>query len=762
MKTKRMLGIVLAFTLLLNLAILPIGVNASATVLFTSTFDDASGWTYTVDGRYFLANSGDAMRGSVYDIIESAGGESKNLKMFDSGVTSGKLMISFDANLNTNLSSMWINLATKLDTADADDTQRFVSIQKDDQGKLVVGASTNGVANVPSVVTYTKADAWAAIDILIDVTKDTAEMYVDGQSILSNLSTSFASDIYGVVLFSKPTTNGTSGGYIDNFTVRTVDTTTAEVTAGYEDGTINLAFDYVIPGLSEKTFAVYDVLTGNQIASTTIGTMQGRVVKLTSSAITPGREYVIKTDSKLVDMFGNTVNTDMMTFFAPVSSIVGCIDETFTGGLPEIKDQDSTIQTYYASVNLRGAAGDSAATYLPVTDGVLMMKPNSSWTASEGTDLKLFNNGAALATGSDFVVEFDYKNNLVDEYPIFTVRALCSDAAGTAVSLFEDQKGTVKKYDDTDYAGHTGSDAGITLSAATWYHIKCEYMVADAKQKITVTNGNGAVVGSSEYTTGGASRLSGKSVSGIMFRYRRSGDIPASSTFEIDNVKLYRLNEAPVMNSLRFSYQGEVRLPETAASTLTDSIALSFNKAMDEETLSGIKIYTGENYETEVAATGSYADDTYTLTITNGYLPASSSCRISIPETVTDTDGNAIAAFSYGFTTDAGEVIIKSFELLDAEDNTKATKEDMTQGKALKAVAQIVNTTGSAKDYTLLYAAYSNNEMKKCGINPTATSSLSALTLTYDMKDYGSVETIKVFLFDSFATIKAYCEHITL
>lgn len=742
---KRMLSVLTALAISVS-TVSAMSFTASASIvngkLFNTGFDDVSVWTSTVDGRYVTQKTEDVLRGNVYDIIQAGGGEAKNYYEFPEAISSGKIHISYEMNMNSGLKNAWLKLGTQASTQNVDvDTKRFVGMSysaADSAFKIGVStaptASGADNANMADVAAF-EGDVWNTVDIVVDADTKKTDIYLNGTKVIESVAGNVGDGaIYGFALYSKPETNGTSGGYIDNLSVNLLNAAEVSTSVDYITNYADITFSNSVVINETNSVKIREAVTGAELSNVAIvATKASKTYRLRAAGVTQGKEYIIEFAQPLYDIFGNKVNANDLTFYVPYDEKVYCINEDFTNYTPT---------SSYATVE--------------TIDGnqVLAMKKDPNGASNTGLTIKLLDKAHFIPKGKEIVHEFRYKTVVeTGETPILTVRNLCDDAAGTSASVFEAQKGTIMHYSSVSSTAADGGSIG-TLTSSNWHNVKVTYNSATGKQKVEIFSDSGASeLSVDNLSANNANNMKGKQVAGILLRHRGTS---TNSIIYVDNVKVYYEDKLPAVENVRFGFNGKEILPNAQMTPDIDSVSIKFTGEIDEETLAtGIKLYKGED---TVETTGGVYDsttNTYTFNIKAQILDINSAYKLEVK----DASGVAVKEYVYPFTTGTGSLEIMSFELVN-DKGAEATNEDFASGNALAAKASVKNTTGNVEDVVLIYALYDSDGNFIDMDFDVYNEATPKKDLKCDIMNYSGASEVKVFLWDSLSGMNAYKSYI--
>lgn len=514
-----------------------------------------------------------------------------------------------------------------------------------------------------------------------------------------------------------------------------------EATAG--NGYVDIKFSDGVKDPEEKNgFKLASVYDGETYSVTGVKKLSVDTLRITySGKLKDGCEYVVEVPSTLTSEMGSGISLNKAYFVTPggggtVRKTLYSEDfESYVSGMPAVKDGVT-----WGSINSSNVRN--------VSD---IISKNSISFNSTGVSWIMFDKPLEKAEYTlDFDINFWDATQAVIKY---SENELSSDSGiygfyanpdNKAVGYFmhtDTEAGTYTKEYLTDSEGNDATAEkvfrGVTGDKKyASHHIKITFDFAEDKVRYELTAFDGTVYSG---TTG----FSMSKIKSICFS--------SSDRIAISNIKLEGEVEeaAPGVESIRFTdYYGETVYPEAEISSLCNEVKVKFRTPMDKEALDNSVSLTRNGSEVERISALSDDKTVYTMKL-NEFFFGNSEYTLMIPGEVTDSDGNAVPAFSYRFNTKDGEYVFKK------EFRTDKKKAELAIGDSVELYGIVIDTTGNGRGAVLSEAAFNGDKLSDYDYTLLSISDGNTYaegTISVEIKDLNNLS-IKGMLWKGFESL---------
>ncbi len=239
----------------------------------------------------------------------------------------------------------------------------------------------------------------------------------------------------------------------------------------------------------------------------------------------------------------------------------------------------------------------------------------------------------------------------------------------------------------------------------------------------------------------------------------------------IDDFELSLLPDAPKVNTEGVAVTdfagNSVLAGATDVSTAISNIKIPFTKAVTDDSVKNITL-TAEGSETAFDGyTAENADGVYTMSF-NKTLAPNTKYTLSVPTTVKSAAGVALSeSYTYEFTTGADSDVAE----MEIDAVSVNSVEAITNGGKIQIRTKYANTVDTAEDCLMIVAYYDTNNAL---INSSCIKGkLSGDTVdmnfvavvdvpSAELLDLSKVEKVSVYLWDSYGSIRPYCESVDI
>ncbi len=698
---------------------------------------------------------------------------------FDEPVTSGAVKLAFTVKGAVGDGFPFIHYAQKMGTSYGQKIDGVQVRKSTYMGQLerMTSGGTGGRIYLSTDGTYAKSDysqysyfnidGYHDVELIVDVDTDKRYLYVDGIKVGEHTnSTDYSIDSMQGYYFLHTSTSWETP-MIDNILLTTYDfdSETMNLVKTIEgDGKVKFVFDEVIDDseLTASDISFKEVGGTNTVAASAINVV-GNTLEITYDATnaTAGREYILTAD-----------NLKSVNGAKGIESIVMVLKE-----LAEVKKTITALDTY-DDIDPDDYVTTPADTHKTAWNTGL---PTSDFKKTRIYPL-IYSNAYMGSWGLDgncYIFPLDYDTfaanaNLTDKTEHGTVLTPYA-YAGYRLAYNQDKENeygvevyefdfattdadTIKLLQGGDHLGadNTTTSTNLTVSYTkdgTWHHAKLVYdTVNDTAQLFIDNNASQIVTGVTNYLSlsyspgycrldpidNGACKTSG-----------------VYTTWEVfDNYESYVLYIPLTMEGVRFvDNAGKDVIAESNVAPETTQIKVNFSEAVTEASIAGITVSKAGSEVNNVTGVALSADGKSAILTVAG-LEGNATYTINVPASVATPAGISATEATYTFTTAAGRFDISDFALTNADGTAIAAgTTDATNGNSIKITAEIVNTNGTNKDVTVIYALYNGTKLVDVGTRNVEITPFSGdINESFTTKKGVTYDSWKAFMWNGFTS----------
>ena len=773
MKTKKLLGMLLALTMIFSMVIIPqtvVNADYSENVLYEYDFE-----TYTGGGVHTFApgkngiavgtvsnqNQGaklfavtDQTTGNTYLRSGEEGGNALSNAgftfTFDDTFTSGKYALSFDIGRGNEDSTLSNVFAVRI----ASSTRIVAAYMKDGNFHGYAKDNDQLAFDTTKAIPFDKNEIYR-VDVVFDLDSGAISAYIDGQLLTRRESTAVLAGKQIQIRMEQPTP------YLDNLKIAKITSTSFEATAEYANNTAKISFTESLltegTALDASDFTVTNAATGEAVAvATATKTAYDEVtLAFAEGAIKKGFTYNVAFSTDVKNIAGNAPAATSFTLPADEKTVYCEEFAGFENGYIKVDNMSKINYNGFYILNNPERIEDNA---------VRLKEPQAIAGGADGKAIRIIRS-AITKDGGDFAlklphkvylegeVTLEYRIKAGPELDVFRTYLRGKDEAGYQISPSNSIPSIYYESNSVRFVKNTTTNSGTAQifkngavdadrENADYHVYKAVYHFDDETVDFYF---DGEKLNTAPQPIANFENTSSGTIKRGYFNYvdmRINND--EDDYVDIDYIKVTQTSVAPYVKGITYKdYQGTAADATTAG---IKEIAVSFGGNVSEASLENITLLDGT---TPVAYEGKFdaATRTYTMTVP-GLLAAEKNYTLNVTNAVTDPYNAPIAA--------------EKTVAIDPVGGTKGALSvtfskalaDLAAGDKVTITATIIDTTGAAaENYALIGACRNNNTLSDVDLATlTWNGCIGTATANVTVDSLADVS-VKAFVLESLSTL---------